>query len=163
MTEIAYLIRNKPDPDKEKYGTWGVIVHKDFQCDSLERPWRNNRPGLSCIPPGRYKMSVVQAVHPKGGRRDLYLLQDVPGRTECMIHAGNWAGDTELGLKSNSLGCILPGEKYPGDDIMIHNSQMNTNALMASLDNKPAILVVCEDVDAFVREYAKDNSGDSDE
>ena len=39
----------------------------------------------------------------------MYEVKDVPGRTAILIHAGNFAGDTTRGLRSDVQGCILLG------------------------------------------------------
>lgn len=87
-------------------GTFGWLTTLNgFACHTLELPWRNNERRISCIPPGRY----VALLHnsPKFGKT--VWLQDVPGRSEILIHAGNVAGDRSKGLKSDVDGCILVG------------------------------------------------------
>jgi hypothetical protein len=37
----------------------------------------------------------------------------VPDRSAILFHGGNYAGATDKGFKSHSLGCILVGS-YPG-------------------------------------------------
>lgn len=86
-------------------GTFGSLHGLKFPVSTVECPWRNNVRRLSCIPKGEYV--TIRHRSPKFG--DTFWLQDVPGRSEILIHIGNWAGDTAKGYKSNSLGCILPG------------------------------------------------------
>lgn len=64
---------------------------------TLELPWKDNRPNISCIPTGVYRGG------PHNGARfkDVFALQDVPGRAAILIHAGNRTADIQ--------GCILPG------------------------------------------------------
>jgi hypothetical protein len=66
-------------------------------CVTLEDLWKNNQPTVSCIPKGKYKLTWH--ISPKFGQ--CYLVNDVPGRSHILIHAGNSAGDTH--------GCILLG------------------------------------------------------
>lgn len=91
-------------------GTFGVIEMPDDLGGKVfhtgELPWRHNRAGTSCIPAGVYRVSMQRSPR---FRRDLYELQDVPGRSDILIHKGNWCGDVELGYASNVEGCILLG------------------------------------------------------
>jgi hypothetical protein len=66
-------------------------------CYTLEEPWKNNEPRVSCIPPGRYKVGPHDGTHFK----DVWHVKDVPGRSAILIHAGNTIADT--------MGCILVG------------------------------------------------------
>lgn len=79
----------------------GVVVWDDTaQYVSLEPPWRNNQVAQSCIPQGTYNCSLHKS--PKHG--DCFLVHDVPGRSEILIHKGNTSRDTE--------GCILVGRNF---------------------------------------------------
>jgi len=64
---------------------------------TIERPWKENEVGESCIPPGRYNVKR----HRSPSKGDCFKIEDVPDRTDILIHSGNWA--------SESRGCILPG------------------------------------------------------
>lgn len=101
--KIATLVR-RPSTDQ---GTLGEFVAGDFRCVTIEPPWRDNRRNRSCIPPGRYR--CVWSQSPRFGW--VYRLEEVPGRSHVLIHAGNFGGDTALGYSSNTLGCILPGRR----------------------------------------------------
>jgi hypothetical protein len=81
--------------------TFGVLtVNGRPVCVTLEDKWRNNERMVSCIPSGHYKLVKHQS--PKFG--DCYKVQDVPGRSDILIHAGNSDADTH--------GCILLGTSY---------------------------------------------------
>lgn len=87
-------------------GTFGHLIIGDrVQCATLEPPWKNNDAGRSCILQGSYR--AKEWTSPRHG--ECYWLEDVPGRSEILIHAGNWAGDRQLGRRSDSEGCILVG------------------------------------------------------
>ena len=87
-------------------GTIGRLVLPDGEeLATMEPPWRENRRGLSCLPPGEY--SCIWRQSPRYGR--CYWLQDTQPRTFVLIHSGNLGGDTERGLKTHTKGCILPG------------------------------------------------------
>jgi len=87
-------------------GTVGNLALPDGGAlATMEPPWRDNRRGLSCLPPGDYPCVWRQS--PRYGR--CYWLQDTAPRTFVLIHSGNLGGDTERGLKTHTKGCILPG------------------------------------------------------
>ncbi len=88
-------------------GTFGVLIGDNFRWHTVELPWKENKPNVSCIPCGTYHCDM--AVSPRFGR--VYHVRDVPGRTHILIHAGNYAGDIQEGYKTHSHGCILPGRK----------------------------------------------------
>lgn len=82
-------------------GTFGVLMKDSIPfCLTVELPWRNNERGISCIPPGQYR--CVPLEHGSFGKS--YLLQDVPDRSEIMIHPAN--------LASQLRGCIAPGTSF---------------------------------------------------
>lgn len=82
-------------------------------CFTLELPWRDNDPAndgddiVSCIPPGKYRVDYM-AKSGSGKYQDVYHVQGVPNRSAILMHAGNFAGDTSKGFKSDLLGCIAP-------------------------------------------------------
>lgn len=107
--KTAVLIRNKQTNDDQ--GTFGVI-HVVGTNDTLslfvtELPWRDNESQMSCIPPGEYICAPYKS--PKFG--NVYIVLDVPGRGYILFHSGNYAGDTRLGYRTHSKGCILPSLK----------------------------------------------------
>lgn len=88
-------------------GTPGELAtDTGFRCYTLELPWRDNASDVSCVPAGTYTAKFQHSNHFK---TDLYHLQDVPNRSDVMIHSGNFGGDKSLGYKSDILGCILLG------------------------------------------------------
>lgn len=90
-------------------GTRGVLIMPEgVLCNTLELPWRDNRPSRSCIPCGEYDVALYRS--PRHGR--IYQVQNVPGRTYILIHSGNLAGDVDKGLKSHVEGCILLGRYF---------------------------------------------------
>jgi Family of unknown function (DUF5675) len=88
-------------------GTEGVLLAGDFNCKTLELPWRKNQKQISCIPPGKYEVTL--RLSNKYGR--VYWVTKVPNRTAILIHSGNYAGDVSKGFKSHVMGCILLGQK----------------------------------------------------
>lgn len=85
---------------------------------TLEDAWRNNERSRSCIPVGAYE--VIAHKSPKFGR--CYLLENVPGRSEILIHSGNTHEDTS--------GCILLGMMY--GTLGTNTAILSSRAAMAS-------------------------------
>lgn len=81
--------------------TYGVLVQgRTPFALTLERPWRENRRGESCIPAGVYECRRVQS--PTFG--NTFEVINVPARSEILFHKGNIDDDTH--------GCILVGERF---------------------------------------------------
>ncbi len=76
----------------------GRLVVGNFQCFTLELPWINNEPDISCIPKGIYRYYSKDS--PANGH--VLELADVYSRRYIQIHAGNYTRQT--------LGCILVGD-----------------------------------------------------
>ncbi len=115
-------------------GTFGLFsTDSGFSIYTGERPWRSNAHELSCIPSGVYV--VQRIITPKHG--DVFCLTDVPGRTGILIHAGNWCGDTALGFKSDSDGCILTGRAIGalGGQASVMSSRDALKGLEADLES----------------------------
>jgi hypothetical protein len=90
-------------------GTKGVLITPEgVLCNTLELPWRDNRPSRSCIPCGEYDVELYAS--PRFGRA--YRVRNVPGRSYILFHAGNLAGDVERGFSTHSEGCILLGRHF---------------------------------------------------
>jgi hypothetical protein len=89
------LTRNS-DNGVETLGT--LSVGDKFQCQTLERPFRNNQPNISAIPTGTYTCSYKFMLRELSYR---YQIMNVPNRSGIFFHAGNYF--------FNSLGCILVG------------------------------------------------------
>jgi hypothetical protein len=100
----AYIIRTSSGDQ----GTKGILVSNNFDCYSLELPWRNNESNISCISEGVYhaEMRISQRL----GKH--YWIKDVEGRVWILVHSGNLAGDITKGFLSHVQGCILLGKKY---------------------------------------------------
>ena len=96
MTD-ALLTRFKTSDE----GTFGKLEAGgwSFWCYTVELPWKENQPYISCIPEGLYHCEVWDSA-----RFPLsYIVKDVPGRSHILIHPGNSIKDI--------LGCIAPGMK----------------------------------------------------
>lgn len=89
-----------------------------FRCDTIELPWLNNQPQISCIPKGKYK--VVYRESAKYPRH--YHVLDVPNRSFILIHQANYVGSKNPKThKPDLLGCIGVGNGFKditGDGIV---------------------------------------------
>jgi hypothetical protein len=100
---------------REHYGpdvTTGKLViegHKHRTIYTLEEPWKDNKPGVSCIPCGTYQCI------PHGWEPDTKLRQKrcweitkVPDRSAILIHAANTTlsieGCVAVGLSTGKMG-----------------------------------------------------------
>ena len=95
--------------------TLGIIKFSDIEFWSVERPWLDNKPNISCIPVGEYELKWRES--PKFG--PTWQLEDVPGRTPILIHAANFAYQLQ--------GCIALGTDLMGDTIAVANSRKAVN------------------------------------
>lgn len=78
------------------------LVCGDIEFHCIERPWKDNKVRESCIPVGVYKVLPLDRSG-SGKYVDVWHLQDVEGRTEILIHAGN--------TKNDSVGCVIIGSE----------------------------------------------------
>ena len=110
-------------------GTFGVLRYGQIPFAlTLERPWEDNAPEISCIPPGRYTCRRVHS--PKFG--DTFEVTDVSGRSHILFHKGNTTDDTQ--------GCILVAEEFSGtfDHPFLASSQRGFGELMSLMEGRTA-------------------------
>lgn len=79
--------------------TLGKLTIADEVFYVAERPWRDNKKNVSCVPVGEY--ICVKYKSKKFG--ETYELSGVPGRTYILFHVGNYP-------EKDSQGCLLLGE-----------------------------------------------------
>lgn len=110
-------------------GNWGILYSDGEKeiCRTLERPWKSNKRGESCIPSGKYKV-----VADNTGKYRYWKVLDVPGRDFIEIHGGNYV--------RHSDGCILFGEEW-----MIYKNEMSlmnpiSKSMSKAMDNYKKIL-----------------------
>jgi hypothetical protein len=126
------ILTREMTTDEGTFGTLTLSRGGHFMSlATLELPWKNNQRNISCIPEGVYKTILVAS--PRFGR--VYGVQDVPNRSSILIHAGNFAGDTSKGYRSDVAGCILVGLRQ--------GSLFNQRALMDSKAALSAMLSWC--------------------
>ena len=86
-------------------GVNGVLLLEGTElCKTIELPWKNNQPRVSCIPEGRYRLRRRHSPR----FRDHFEVMDVKERKYILFHAGNDAGK-EL------RGCIAPVLQHTGE------------------------------------------------
>jgi|ETNvirenome_6_85_1030632.scaffolds.fasta_scaffold30023_4 hypothetical protein len=80
--------------------TLGVLyaINGDFEVKTLELPWLDNTPNISCIPEGVYECR--RSTFHVGGY-PCWEICDIEGRTLVKIHIGNYPSDI--------LGCVIVG------------------------------------------------------
>ncbi len=67
-------------------GTNGSLyVNGKLLCHTIELPWKDNRPRISCIPEGRY--AVERRWSPRFGYH--LWIKGVPGRSLILMHPAN--------------------------------------------------------------------------
>lgn len=117
------------------HGTFGVLLlNTSAFCVTLEPPDILNEQNLSSIPAQQYMVEMTTS--PKYG--NVYEIQNVPGRSHCLFHAGNTEEHTE--------GCILLGRNFGrlGVDRAILCSGATLAEFHQALDFKPFHLTIKE-------------------
>lgn len=120
----------------------GVFLWSGF---SLELPWRDNAPDISCVPDGLY-IAHLRPISKFG--YPVYELEGVPGRSNCELHIGNVAGDVKLGYKTDVEGCTIFGTahgqlqfpNYPLQLAVLHSGDA-FKEFMAATNGAPKIEV----------------------
>lgn len=135
MFEYMELVRL----EKGVEGCFGVLrMDGEVFCVTLEPPDLDNAVGASCIPAGRYRCTKVES--PRFG--STYEVQDVPGRTNILFHAGNVASDTR--------GCVLLGRRFGelGGQRGILNSGGTVQEFLARLTGGADFELTIQEVEA---------------
>lgn len=85
-------------------GTFGKILLPEYVIYTIERPWLNNKPYISCIPPGEYKAELS---HYYRGGYDTFEIKNVPERSLIKFHKASFATDVQgcvgLGLRIGAV------------------------------------------------------------
>lgn len=89
------------------FGTYGKLKFPNGEeFYTVERPWLNNEPNISCIPEGIYELGLRYSPVVKrttGGEfTEGWEVMDVPNRSYIMLHPANWPNDVQ--------GCIGVGK-----------------------------------------------------
>lgn len=129
-----------------------ITAEEVFSCATVELPWRDNKPMVSCIPAGIYvfKWRTDSPAH-----GECYEAVMVPDRLNIQIHPANLAGDESKGYVKQLDGCIAPGRsvvqfrsgnKPAGsrDQRGVSASKSATADLVAALGKEPFVLTIKE-------------------
>lgn len=115
-------------------GTFGRITLPDeTPIVTVERPWINNEPNISCIPIGTYECAPR---HYNRGNYPAIEVTNVPGRSYILFHVGNFV--------SNSEGCILPNmyHRYEEQGIRGVSSQVAFDKFMTQFGGTHFELII---------------------
>ena len=132
---MRFPLRRFYQDERQTLGTLTVGATTLF---TIEPPPRNNQPNLSCIPEGRYRMTIVDVDGEKRIRLDGAMIRGE--RTLINIEVANFA--SELG------GCIGVGEGVQAQSLSNHlfmttDSQAAWDRLLAKLAQLEVTDVVC--------------------
>lgn len=131
LNPAVILIRTK-DTGKE---TLGELRYKNFSCKTLELPWKNNKPDISCIPKGTYTCKYTFS--PKF-LKYTYEVKNVAGRSGIRLHSGNYFFQIQ--------GCILIGSAFTDlnkdGEVDVINSRDTVNKFETLLNKADFILKV---------------------
>ncbi|MGE4487891.1 MAG: DUF5675 family protein [Synergistaceae bacterium] len=114
------LIRTE-DAETHTLGILREYVSNKEICRTIERPWLDNQPGISCIPEATYKV-----VPDNSGKHQYFKILDVEDRESIEIHVANKAKELN--------GCIACGDAVltasDGERMVLH-SRKTMDALKA--------------------------------
>lgn len=143
MERVPVSILRGPSTDQ---GTPGVLLAPGFWAHTLELPDRANRTNRSRIPAGEYLLDWIKPRRAFSGFFELYWVHDVAGRVGILVHPATFAGDVELGLRSNLWGCIGLGLKRGTLDRQraIFNSRAAVRLFHETMRRRPGRLTIKE-------------------
>ncbi len=124
-------------------GTFGKLFIQDKVYYTVEAPWKNNKPFVSCLPEAQYELVDTQSTN----HGDTYALINggigvtaykKPGssRYACLLHPGNWPSDVE--------GCISPGLSLEAN----HEEYKKPGPLMVT-DSRTALTQIWDYIDTL--------------
>ncbi len=92
------------------HGTFGALLDGPLPFAlTVEPPWKDNEPNISCIPEGVYICESVNSVH----FGSTFEVMDVPDRTLIRFHGGNLGvGDEKRAIDPDTKGCPVIGEEF---------------------------------------------------
>ncbi len=115
--------------------TIGVLTYKNFNCKTLELPYKNNQRNISCIPTGTYQVKYTFSWK---FMKYTYEIQNVPNRAGIRIHSANFVNEL--------LGCIALGNgllDINKDGLLdVINSRNTIKAFENIMGKKPFTLVI---------------------
>jgi hypothetical protein len=119
--------------------TLGKLYFGEDFVETLELPWKDNEPRVSCIPEGIYE---VERTYSPSFKRKLWLVKNVPNRSGIRIHSANYV--------SQLLGCIAPGltrHDLNGDGIVdVTNSVKALGLMNDSIPDKFTLEIIWKEI-----------------
>lgn len=114
----------------ERFGFFdkGVLGKMTFpsglELFTIERPWRDNQPFISCIPSGEYTLEWDIT----GRVRNVPRLRGTAPRTQINIHVANKASELH--------GCIAPGLTwaFEGTEPLVRDSAAAWGLMMETME-----------------------------
>ena len=104
--------------ESARHGTFGVITCGDLELETVEKAWIDNKPFVSCVPAGKYKLVPFHSdkhgdVLCLVGNGVTKYQEEASKRYSCLIHVANWSKQVQ--------GCIGLGDDRNND--MVTNSR----------------------------------------
>ncbi len=127
------------DDDHPCAGTFGRLYMGDFALFTLEPPWLDNTPFLSCIPEGTYRLKLQYSNKIADLTNKKYLqgyeVMNVPNRTDILFHQLNYESQTD--------GCIGLGLEFGimSDRLAIKDSQTAFELFMNTMTGDDVLQV----------------------
>jgi len=119
--------------------TLGVLVTRRdnelWTCKTLELPWKNNAPNISCIPTGTYLCRWTLSCRL---RKWTYEVMGVPKRAGIRIHPAN--------LFHQLHGCIALGDAHKDINADGHLDLIHSGLTVEAFNN----LMGCEDFELVI-------------
>lgn len=102
-----YTLLRDDDNGTRCLGTWIIDPpgHESIKVHTIERPWLDNEPFVSCIPGGTYLVKKYSSE----SFPDVWEITKVPGRSKILIHIANYWHDVR--------GCVGPGLSRGEDEV----------------------------------------------
>jgi hypothetical protein len=102
------------------HGVFGVLCDEfgNELCKIVERPWRDNQPGISCVPSGEYNLIPHRspkfgACYALDGEQNDVTILGPSQRTHILIHIANFVEQLEgciaVGAYSGAIQPPIPG------------------------------------------------------
>ena len=125
-----------------EYGTFGdLILPSGIKLVTVERPWLDNKPNISCIPNGEYGCSPRPFYR---GGYDAVEVKDVPNRTYILFHIANFPREVN--------GCIGVNSRhgYSNDEMCGWGSRDAFKLFMSDVGHEPFNLVITNKVGGII-------------
>ena len=109
--------------------TFGRLMFSSFSCYTVERPWLQNRPWVSCIPPGCYQLRRRMFNRGKPEPYETLEICEVPNRTHILLHIGN--------VSRHVQGCVALGRRLGcvGHEWAVLDSRPTFSAFWSAIEN----------------------------